>query len=225
MKKTFKLQSAIAALTAMGTVTANTAAFAQDTENSGRQLRALEEIVVTGTRVANRTNLDTTSPVDVITSESLGQSGTTELNQALSLAVPSYNFPRPGLADGTDTIRPATLRGLSPDQALVLVNSKRRHSASLVNVNGTVGRGSSAVDLNTIPIGIVDRIEVLRDGAAAQYGSDAIAGVINLRLRETREGGEITASYSANDTSVKKQYRRVDCARSHLAPARINQPQ
>ncbi|MDA0954149.1 MAG: TonB-dependent receptor [Proteobacteria bacterium] len=207
MKKTFKLQSAIAALTAMGTVTANTVAFAQDTENSGRQLSALEEIVVTGTRVANRTNLDTTSPVDVITSESLGQSGTTELNQALSLAVPSYNFPRPGLADGTDTIRPATLRGLSPDQALVLVNSKRRHSASLVNVNGTVGRGSSAVDLNTIPIGIVDRIEVLRDGAAAQYGSDAIAGVINLRLRETREGGEITASYSANDTKVKTNTR------------------
>jgi iron complex outermembrane recepter protein len=203
MKRNLKLQAAIAGLTAMGTATVSTPALAQGTDAGGRQLRALEEVVVTGTRVANRTNLDTTSPVDVITSESLRQSGTTELNQALSLVVPSYNFPRPGLADGTDTIRPATLRGLSPDQTLVLVNSKRRHSASLVNVNGTVGRGSSAVDLNTIPMAIVERIEVLRDGAAAQYGSDAIAGVINLRLREAREGGEITASYSANDTRVK----------------------
>lgn len=203
MRRNIKLQAAIAALTAMGTVTASSLALAQGTDAGGRQLRALEEVVVTGTRVANRTNLDTTSPVDVITSESLRQSGTTELNQALSLVVPSYNFPRPGLADGTDTIRPATLRGLSPDQTLVLVNSKRRHSASLVNVNGTVGRGSSAVDLNTIPMAIVERIEVLRDGAAAQYGSDAIAGVINLRLREAREGGEVTASYSANDTTVK----------------------
>ena len=207
MRRNIKLQAAIAALTAMGTVTASSVALAQGTEAGGRQLRALEEVVVTGTRVANRTNLDTTSPVDVITSESLRQSGTTELNQALSLVVPSYNFPRPGLADGTDTIRPATLRGLSPDQTLVLVNSKRRHSASLVNVNGTVGRGSSAVDLNTIPMAIVERIEVLRDGAAAQYGSDAIAGVINLRLREAREGGEITASYSANDTRVRTNTR------------------
>jgi len=168
MRRNIKLQSAIAALTAMGTVTVSSLALAQGTNTGERQLRTLEEVVVTGTRVANRTNLDTTSPVDVITSESLRQSGTTELNQALSLVVPSYNFPRPGLADGTDTIRPATLRGLSPDQTLVLVNSKRRHSASLVNVNGTVGRGSSAVDLNTIPMAIVERIEVLRDGAAAQ---------------------------------------------------------
>jgi iron complex outermembrane recepter protein len=168
-----------------------------------RQLRSIEEIVVTGTRVADRTSLDTSSPVDVITSDSLRQSGTTELNQALAQVVPSFNFPRPGLADGTDTIRPATLRGLAPDQTLVLVNSKRRHAASLVNVNGTVGRGSSAVDLNTIPMAMVDRIEVLRDGAAAQYGSDAIAGVINLRLREDRDGGEFGASFGRRNTSVK----------------------
>ena len=97
--------------------------------------------------------------------------------------LPSFNFPRPGLADGTDTIRPATLRGLSPDQTLVLMNSKRRHASSLVNVNGTIGRGAAAVDLNTIPAAIVQSIEVLRDGASAQYGSEAIAGVLNLVIK------------------------------------------
>src|SRR3990167_4199452 len=103
----------------------------------------LEEFIVTGTRAANRTVLDTAAPVDVISAAELNQLGVTEVNQALSVSLPSFNFPRPGLADGTDTIRPATLRGLAPDQTLVLVNSKRRHSASLVNLNGTIGRGAS----------------------------------------------------------------------------------
>lgn len=161
----------------------------------------VETIVVTGTRVAGRTISDTAVPVDLVRSDVLERSGTTELNQALSIALPSFNFPRPGLADGTDTIRPATLRGLSPDQSLVLVNSKRRHAAALVNVNGTVGRGASAVDLNTIPIGAISAIEVLRDGASAQYGSDAIAGVMNIRLREAADGGSVTLGYSYRDTS------------------------
>ena len=103
----------------------------------------IEQIVVTGTRVAGRSVSDTAVPIDIVGAAALERSGNTELNQALSIALPSFNFPRPGLADGTDTIRPATLRGLSPDQSLVLVNSKRRHAASLVNVNGTVGRGAS----------------------------------------------------------------------------------
>ena len=157
-------------------------------------------VIVTGTRVANRTALDTVAPVDIISAESLKNTGVTELNQALSVSLPSLNFPRPGLADGTDTIRPATLRGMGPDQTLVLVNSKRRHTSSLVNVNATIGRGSAAVDLNTIPSAIVKNIEVLRDGAAAQYGSDAISGVINLRLRTNRDGGEGTVSYGGRVT-------------------------
>ncbi|MBC7455663.1 MAG: TonB-dependent receptor [Massilia sp.] len=157
-------------------------------------------VVVTGTRVANRTALDTTSPVDIISAESLKNAGTTEINQALSVALPSLNFPRPGLADGTDTIRPATLRGMAPDQTLVLVNSKRRHASALVNVNGTIGRGSASVDLNTIPTAIVKNIEVLRDGAAAQYGSDAISGVVNLRLRTDKSGGEGTVTYGGRIT-------------------------
>jgi len=163
---------------------------------------AVEELVVTGTRTEGRTRLESLAPVDVVGQDALQKVGVSELNQALSVALPSFNFPRPGLADGTDTVRPATLRGLAPDQTLVLVNSKRRHSASLVNVNGTVGRGSSAVDLNTIPAAIVQSIEVLRDGASAQYGSDAIAGVLNLRLREANSGGNITASYGVRVTEV-----------------------
>ena len=157
-------------------------------------------VVVTGTRVANRSALDTAAAVDIISAETLKNTGTTEMNQALSVALPSLNFPRPSLTDGTDTIRPATLRGMAPDQTLVLVNSKRRHSSSLVNLNGSVGRGSAAVDMNTIPTAIVKNIEVLRDGAAAQYGSDAISGVINLRLRNDRDGGEASVTYGARFT-------------------------
>ena len=186
------LALSIAALAANG-------AFAQAT-TADTETATTSTVVVTGTRVSNRTVLDTASPVDVISADTLRNSGTTEINQALSVALPSLNFPRPSLADGTDTIRPATLRGMSPDQTLVLVNSKRRHSSSLVNLNTTIGRGSSAVDLNTIPTAIVKNIEVLRDGAAAQYGSDAISGVINLRLRTDRTGGEATVNYGARIT-------------------------
>jgi iron complex outermembrane recepter protein len=159
-------------------------------------------IVVTGTRTANRSALTTAAPVDVIGPQTLTQAGNTELNQALSVALPSYTFPRPGLADGTDTVRPASLRGLAPDQTLVLVNSKRRHTASLVNLNGTIGRGSSAVDMNTIPNLAVGSVQVLRDGASAQYGSDAIAGVINVLLREERSGGGATVTYGERITEV-----------------------
>jgi iron complex outermembrane receptor protein len=158
-------------------------------------------VIVTGTRVADRSALETAVPVDVVSSEVLQNLGVTEVNQALSVALPSYNFPRPGLADGTDTIRPATLRGLAPDQTLALVNGKRRHAAALVNVNGTIGRGAAAVDLNTIPNAILNTIEVLRDGASAQYRSDAIAGVINLRLREARDDGDMSVTYGWRDSS------------------------
>ncbi len=161
----------------------------------------LAEVVVTGTRVANRSALETVSPVDVVSAETLRNVGVPEVAQALSVALPSLNFPRPGLTDGTDTIRPATLRGLAPDQVLVLVNSKRRHAAALVNANNSIGRGSAAVDLNTIPGAMLRSVEVLRDGASAQYGSDAIAGVINLRLREDREGGELTLNYGQRESS------------------------
>ncbi|MET0264127.1 MAG: TonB-dependent receptor [Duganella sp.] len=157
-------------------------------------------VVVTGTRVSNRSVLDTASAVDVISAKTLNNTGVTEVSESLSKVLPALNFPRPGLTDGTDTVRPVTLRGLAPDQVLVLVNSKRRHSSALVNVNGTVGRGSASADLNTLPSGIINTVEVLRDGAAAQYGSDAIAGVINFRLRENSSGGALTATGGVRKT-------------------------
>lgn len=122
-------------------------------------------------------------PVDVITQQQIAASGYSETAQVIQAIAPSFNFPRPTLRDGTDTVRPATLRGLGPDQVLVLINGKRRHQSALVHVNGSIGRGSTGVDLNAIPISAIDRIEVLRDGASAQYGSDAIAGVINIVLK------------------------------------------
>ena len=179
----------------------------------------LEQVVITGTRVANRSALDTAVPVDVVPAAALQNLGVTELNQALSVALPSFNFPRPGLTDGTDTVRPASLRGLAPDQTLVLVNGKRRHTAALVNVNGTVGRGSAAVDLNTIPNVAVRGIEVLRDGASAQYGSDAIAGVINLRMREDSSGGELGVSYGWRDSTYKNLTGTPPAGATWSAPA------
>jgi iron complex outermembrane receptor protein len=146
-------------------------------------LTSLDQVVVTGTRQQGRTAVQAPVPVDVFTSAEIKQSGRTETSQILELLAPSVNFPRPTVTDGTDHIRPVTLRGLNSDQVLVLVNGKRRHNSSLVNINGSVGRGSMAVDLNAIPPSAIDHIEILRDGAAAQYGSDAIAGVINIILK------------------------------------------
>lgn len=195
-------------------------AFAEQ-ENTEEKAERIEQIVVTGTRVAGRSVNDTAVPIDIINTESLQRSGSTELNQVLSTALPSFNFPRPGLADGTDTVRPATLRGLGPDQSLVLVNSKRRHAAALVNVNGTVGRGSSAVDLNTIPTAAISAVEVLRDGASAQYGSDAIAGVLNVRLREASEGGNFTSSYGWRETRYSTPTTPPPAGATWSAPAII----
>jgi len=160
------------------------------------------DIIVTGTRVEGRSRLDSVSPVDVLSGASLQRQGTTELGAALSAIAPSIDFPRPSANDATDAIRPATLRGLAPDQTLVLINGIRGHTSANLNTNGTVGRGSAAVDLNTIPTVALDRIEVLRDGASAQYGSDAIAGVVNLRLREARSGGGAQVVYGFYDTQV-----------------------
>jgi iron complex outermembrane recepter protein len=146
----------------------------------------VDEVVAVGTRRADRTVTASPVPVDVLPAVAIQATGLTETAQIIQRLAPSVNFPRTSIADGTDHMRPVTLRGLAPDQVLVLVNGKRRHNTSLVHVNGTVGRGSTSVDLNAIPASAIERIEVLRDGAAAQYGSDAIAGVVNIVLK----GGE-----------------------------------
>jgi iron complex outermembrane receptor protein len=122
-------------------------------------------------------------PVDVISGASLQSTGFTDTMQAIEALTPSFNFPHPTVSDGTDAVRPATLRGLGPDQVLVLVNGKRRHQTALIHINSTIGRGSTGVDMNAIPISAIEKVEILRDGAAAQYGSDAIAGVINIVLK------------------------------------------
>src|SRR5437899_296978 len=118
----------------------------------------------------------------------------TGIASGTATVAPSFNASHQTIADGTDHINPASLRGLGPDQVLVLVNGKRRHTSALVFVNGTFGRGTVGVDLNAIPTSAIDRIEVLRDGAAAQYGSDAIAGVINIVLKEQTDRVELTTT-------------------------------
>ena len=171
-------------------------------ESAPAEARTLDTLIVTGTRVSDRTVAESQSPIDIITPEALQATGTTELATALARALPSLNFPRPAVTDGTSGVRPAQLRGLSPDQVLILVNGKRRHISALVNVNGSIGRGSSAVDLNAIPVSAIERVEVLRDGASAQYGSDAIAGVVNIVLKGSGKGGSLVADvggYSAGD--------------------------
>jgi len=167
-----------------GTTTANFALH--------QSLASLNQVVVTGTRQPNRTAVNSPAPVDVFTSAEIKATGATETSQILEMLAPSFNFPRPSVTDGTDHIRPATLRGLNSDQVLVLINGKRRHNSALVNINGSVGRGAMAVDLNAIPPEAIDHIEILRDGAAAQYGSDAIAGVINIILKRDVPG-EVSA--------------------------------
>ena len=178
------------------------AVYAQDTATTA-SADDNTTVVVTGQRASHRSRLNTVVPVDVVTDKTLQAQGSTELAQGLSRVAPSLNFPRPSAVDGTDNIRPASLRGLAPDQTLVLLNGKRRHTSALVNINGSAGRGSVAVDLNAIPEVALDRVEVLRDGASAQYGSDAIAGVVNLHLREANHGGGLTASYGEYDTTEK----------------------
>ena len=145
----------------------------------------LAEAIVIGSRNPNRTALESAVPVDVIDVKELNNvAPQVNLNQILNFVAPSFTSNTQTISDGTDHIDPASLRGLGPDQVLVLINGKRRHNSSLVNVNGTFGRGSVGTDLNAIPAASIKRLEVLRDGAAAQYGSDAIAGVINIVLND-----------------------------------------
>tara|TARA_B100000787_G_scaffold170273_1_gene165516 strand:+ start:5392 stop:8214 length:2823 start_codon:yes stop_codon:yes gene_type:complete len=181
------------------TVKVNNASFLTIVVNEDN---ALDEIVVIGSRNKSRTAIDTPVPVDVIDVKELLSSGAqVNLNQILNYVAPSFTSNTQTISDGTDHIDPASLRGLGPDQVLVLINGKRRHTSSLVNVNGTFGRGSVGTDLNAIPAAAIKRIEVLRDGAAAQYGSDAIAGVINIVLNDVTDELNISVTNGAHVSS------------------------
>ncbi len=162
----------------------------------------VDEVIVTGTRAFGRTNTDAAVPVDVIDiSKIASRGGQVSINEIMNVAAPSFTSQSQTVSDGTDHIDPASLRGLGPDQVLVLINGKRRHNTSLLNINGTVGAGSVGTDMNAIPTAAIKRIEVLRDGASAQYGSDAIAGVINIVLKEKTEGLELAITTGANMSS------------------------
>ena len=149
--------------------------------------QVIEELVIIGSRVAERTATEATVPVDIIPSEALTRNGFTELGQSLQATAPSFNFSRTQISDGSDLYRPATLRGLQPDQTLVLINGKRRHNQAIFQGASTIGGGSAGTDMNNIPLTALETVTVLRNGAAAQYGSDAIAGVINLQLKDTTD--------------------------------------
>ncbi|MEJ7821024.1 MAG: TonB-dependent receptor [Chitinophagaceae bacterium] len=166
-----------------------------------------EEIVVLGSRSSGRSKLVSAVPVDVIpVSQVINDIGQVDLNQILTYIAPSFQSARQTIADGTDHVDPAQLRGLGTDQILVLINGKRRHQSALVNVNGTVNRGQVSTDMSSIPATAIERIEILRDGAAAQYGSDAIAGVINIVLKKKTGLLEAGVSYGKYITEYEKNY-------------------
>ena len=164
----------------------------------------IEEVVVIGSRRLPRSKIESTVPVDLIDIKTIiAEVPQTNITDLLNTVAPSFNSTTQTVSDGTDHIDPATVRGLGPDQTLVMVNGKRRYTSALVNVNGTMGRGSVGTDLNAISIAGIERIEVLRDGAAAQYGSDAIAGVLNVQLNRTVNKGRAIISYGSNATTYQ----------------------
>jgi iron complex outermembrane receptor protein len=170
----------------------------------------LDTIFVIGTRAGERTALDTPVPVDVLGEDELRATGAVagELGQALAVLAPSFNFPRQSNSGTSDLVRAGQLRGMSPDQLLVLVNGVRRHTSAIVNTETKIGRGTAAVDFNTIPLNAIKRIEVLRDGAGALYGSDAIAGVVNLVL-DDQPGFEGNAAYGSQMTALEPVSRHL----------------
>ncbi|WP_247237216.1 TonB-dependent receptor [Telluribacter sp. SYSU D00476] len=171
----------------------------------------LQQVNVVGSRNLNRSVTDSPAPIDVIDiREVTTKTGQLDINQLLQFTVPSFNSNRQTGSDGADHVDPATLRGLGPDQTLVLVNGKRRHQSSLVNIFGTRGRGNTGTDLNAIPAAAIERIEVLRDGASAQYGSDAIAGVINIVLKSNVNEFTGNLNFGTYSASYRYDDRKFD---------------
>ena len=173
-------------------------------EEGGQQLK---EVQIVGSRNTKRTVVNSAVPIDVISMKELTtQSGKIEINQLLQYVAPSFNANKQSGSDGADHVDPASLRGMGPDQTLVLINGKRRHQSSLVTLYGTRGRGNTGTDLNAIPASAIKRIEILRDGAAAQYGSDAIAGVINIVLNDNVDELTGSVTYGAFNTNAKGDF-------------------
>ncbi len=171
------------------------------------QGESLNEVQIVGSRNANRSALDTPSAIDIVQlQQATNRTGQIEINQILQFVIPSFNASKQSGADGADHIVPATLRGLGPDQTLILINGKRRHQSSLINLYGTRGRGNSGTDLNAIPASAIEKIEILRDGASAQYGSDAIAGVMNIVLKDKVDTFNGNITYGFNNANAKGNF-------------------
>ena len=171
----------------------------------------LGDIVFLGTRGGARAKTETAVPVDVIKINQVGlPTAKMDLTSVLNVAAPSFNYNKQSGADGADHVDLGTLRGLGPDQTLVLINGKRRHQTAFVALFGTRGRGNSGADLNSFPEASVDRIEILRDGASAQYGSDAMAGVINIILKKDINHWTINTGWSGyNDAKFNSYSQRA----------------
>ena len=192
MKRSRMFSHFIITFLAVSPITLQPVAHAQQAEAT-----VIEEIVIIGSRRQDgRSQVDSLVPVDVFGGEDLSNMGSTDMDQALSNLIPSYKVDTQAINDAATLVRPATLRGLPPDSTLVLVNGKRRHRAAVITFLGNgVADGSQGPDVSVIPSVAIKRVEVLRDGAAAQYGSDAIAGVINFELKDDAEGGTVEARW------------------------------
>ncbi|MCO6498467.1 MAG: TonB-dependent receptor [Chitinophagaceae bacterium] len=185
---------------------------------------SLDDIVLVGTRGSGRSKIETPVPVDVVNMRDLSlNSGRMEVTSILNTAVPSFNYNRQSGSDGADHIDIATLRGMSPDQTLVLINGKRRHPASVVLLFGTRGQGSSGTDLNSFPSAAIERVEILRDGASAQYGSDAVAGVINFVLKKDINKLNVQAGYSGYyDPKFNPAYAKGMAENQYISSGKID---
>ena len=182
-----------------------TCLFAQ--EKTSSEAQELKEVQIVGSRNTKRTVVNSAVPIDVINVKDVTtQSGKLEINELLQYVAPSFNANKQSGSDGADHVDPASLRGMGPDQTLVLINGKRRHQSSLINLFGTKGRGNTGTDLNAIPASAIKRIEILRDGAAAQYGSDAIAGVINIVLNDNIDQVTGAVTYGAYNTNAQGEF-------------------
>ena len=184
-------------LVLVGSLVVGQAAWSEDAETEDEDqeeaytedIYLMEEAIVVGSRHAPRSEKESAAPVDVLNADELRTQAAVDMDDMLRTLAPSYNIQRHGIDDEATLVRPATLRGLPPDNLLVLVNGKRRHRSGVIALLGSsLNTGSQGPDLSVIPAIALTQMELLRDGAAAQYGSDAIAGVLNLRLREASQG-------------------------------------
>ena len=207
MAITFKGQQKLA----IGVISALVVALPQQTFAQGSTAKddgPIEEIVTTGTRRADRSAADSPVPIDVISGAEFRQNSSSDIQNLLRTTVPSFDVNTQPISDAATIVRPPNIRGLSPDQILVLVNGKRRHRGSIISfLGGGISDGAQGVDISAIPSLAIKRVEVLRDGASSQYGSDAIAGVINFVLRDDAEGVEVVANYGSTSEGDGANYR------------------